>query len=310
MKLTVAICTWNRSRLLDETLAGLRAVRVPDGVRWEVLVVNNNSTDDTERVLDRHADSLPLRRLVETQQGHSHARNCALDNTDADWVVWTDDDVIVSENWLASFAETARRHPQAAAVGGPIDPWFPVEPAPELLEAFPVLRGGFIGIDYGPDERPLAADEPIWGANMAYQTAKVRGLRFNPDLGRVKNALVSGDDADFLARVRDTGAPVFYSPGMRLKHYVDPKRMTEEYLLGFYEGLGVTTARMTKIFTERRLFGFPLWVVRRFVESGFAAQYHRLRGHTVQRLTSLREYRRCKGILKGVMAARRTHAKT
>jgi glycosyltransferase involved in cell wall biosynthesis len=309
MTLTVAICTWNRSSLLDQTLARMRELHVPDGVTWELAVVNNNCTDDTDAVIARHAGVLPIRRLFEPTPGHSNARNCALAAITSDWVVWTDDDVQVAPDWLAAFAATASRYPDAAAVGGPIDPWFPAEPDPDLMAVFPILRSGFIGIDYGPNERELTADEPIWGANMAYQTAKVRGLRFDPRLGRVGAGLTSGDDADYLARVRATGAPVVYSPGMRLRHYVDPKRMTEDYLLGFYESLGVTAARMGHIPPGRGLFGLPVWVVRRLVETGLAAQFHRLRGRRVPRLTSLRDYCRCKGMIRGTLAARRPEGK-
>jgi glucosyl-dolichyl phosphate glucuronosyltransferase len=297
LQVTVAICTWNRSRLLDQTLTRMRDLRVPDGVCWELLVVNNNSTDDTDAVIGRHAQALPVRRLLETKQGHSNARNCALDHADADWLVWTDDDVLVSSDWLASFAQTAARHPQAAAVGGPIDPWFPVDPAPELLEAFPVLRGGFCGVDHGPEERPLAADEPIWGANMAYQLSRVRGLRFDPQLGRVKDALVSGDDGEYLVRVRALGAPVYWSPGMRLRHYVDPGRMTLDYLCRFYEGHGKTCVSCGGAPAGRRLFGVPLWVVRQLVENWIGCPWCRLLGRKVPALTRLRDYYRYKGML-------------
>ncbi|MFO0796683.1 MAG: glycosyltransferase [Gemmataceae bacterium] len=301
MSIAVVICTWNRAALLDQTLCRMRELE-PPGEPWELLVVNNASTDDTDAVVAKHTGALPVRRLFEPTPGQSNARNCGLANTRADWVVWTDDDVQVAPGWLAAFAATARRHPHAAAVGGPIDPWFPAPPDPDLVKVFPILGTGFIGIDYGPDEKPLGPDEPIWGANMAYSTAATAGMRFNPNLGRVGAGLVSGDDADFLARVRATGGAVVYSPGMRLRHYVEPKRMTEEYLLGFYEGLGVTAARMGQIPAGRSVRGLPLWVVRRWIEARLAAVVHRLRGARVPRLLSMRDYRRCRGMIRGVLA--------
>ena len=65
--ITVAICTWNRAQLLDQTLTEMRKLRIPPGIEWELLVVNNNCTDDTDGVLDRHEGRLPIRRLFETQ---------------------------------------------------------------------------------------------------------------------------------------------------------------------------------------------------------------------------------------------------
>lgn len=73
MLVTVAICTWNRAALLDQTLAELGQMRIPDGVDWELLVVNNNCTDATDAVLVRDASRLPLRRLFESQPGQSRA---------------------------------------------------------------------------------------------------------------------------------------------------------------------------------------------------------------------------------------------
>jgi hypothetical protein len=165
---------------------------------------------------------------------------------------------------------------------------------------FPILGTGFIGIDYGTEERELGPDEFIWGANMAYRSAAVKHLRFNPQLGRVGTSLVSGDDADYLARARNVDAPVVYSPGMRLRHYVDPTRMTEEYLLAFYEGLGVTAGRL-RAAPGPAILGVPLWVIRRLAEAKLAAVIEQMRGRRIPRLQALRDYRRCRGIVRGTV---------
>src|SRR5215213_3679943 len=94
MRFTVAICTWNRAALLPEVLGRLARARPPAG-GWELLVVNNNSTDDTERVLDAFAGRLPLRRAFEQRQGLSHARNTAVKEATGEYLVWTDDDALV-----------------------------------------------------------------------------------------------------------------------------------------------------------------------------------------------------------------------
>ena len=78
MRLTVAICTWNRSALLDRTLAEFRKLTIPPGLDWELIVVNNNSTDDTDRVIAAHTGALPIVRILESKQGHCHARNTAV----------------------------------------------------------------------------------------------------------------------------------------------------------------------------------------------------------------------------------------
>ncbi|MFO0455870.1 MAG: glycosyltransferase family 2 protein, partial [Planctomycetota bacterium] len=67
----IAICTWNRSALLAQTLESLAKLRIPPGIQWRVLVVDNRSTDDTQDTLEAYADVLPLVILNEPEQGHT-----------------------------------------------------------------------------------------------------------------------------------------------------------------------------------------------------------------------------------------------
>lgn len=147
MHATVAICTWNRAALLADTLASIERMRVPAGTAWELLVVDNASTDDTPAVLARFRDRLPLRSVVETQQGCSHARNRAMDEATGALLVWTDDDVQVEPGWFAAYLDAAARHPDAAFFGGPVDPLFAAPPPPwfeanlDVFAAALALRG-------------------------------------------------------------------------------------------------------------------------------------------------------------------------
>src|SRR5947209_1930972 len=128
MKISVAICTWNRAELLDRTLAEMRNLRIPEGVEWELLIVNNNCTDMTDTVIDRYRRQLPIRRLFEHAQGLSHGRNHALDAASGDLLIFTDDDVLVDPEWLAAYAAAAQSWPQATYFGGTIHHWFAVAP--------------------------------------------------------------------------------------------------------------------------------------------------------------------------------------
>ena len=164
--LTVAICTYNRCALLEQTLENLTKVNEPTGP-WSILVVDNNSSDNTAGVVERYAERLSIRRVFEPTQGLSKARNRALREVSTDYIVFTDDDVLVAENWLVGLANAIKRYPDAAALGGPIEPWFPCEPDSELMDAFYWLRSGFCGLDHGRPEGPLAKGMHDWGANFA-----------------------------------------------------------------------------------------------------------------------------------------------
>src|SRR3970040_3346 len=124
MRLTVAICTWNRSHILDQALTEMHGLDVPSGVEWELLVVNNNCTDNTDEVIDRHTRFLPIRRLHEPTPGKSHALNRAVGESRGEYILWTDDDVLVNRSWMVAYVEAFRRNPEAAFFGGPIEPLF------------------------------------------------------------------------------------------------------------------------------------------------------------------------------------------
>jgi glycosyltransferase involved in cell wall biosynthesis len=118
--ITVAVCSWNRSKSLRNTLLSLQPLTIPPAINWEVRIVDNNWTDDTDDVFEQFANRLPIRLLHEKQQGLSNARNCAIAAANGDYILWTDDDVIVDPNWLIAYTNAALTWPKAALFGGPI----------------------------------------------------------------------------------------------------------------------------------------------------------------------------------------------
>ncbi|MEO2022181.1 MAG: glycosyltransferase, partial [Pirellulaceae bacterium] len=92
MDITVAICTWNRADLLNQTLTRLQQLVIPEDLQWEIVVVNNACTDQTPEIVARHQEHLPLRMVMEPEPGLSCARNRAVQAARGRWIIWTDDD--------------------------------------------------------------------------------------------------------------------------------------------------------------------------------------------------------------------------
>jgi len=318
MKVTVAICTWNRADLLDQTLTRMRELRIPAGVEWELLVVNNNCTDRTDAVIARHASTLPIRRIFEPTPGHSNARNRAINEARSDLIAWTDDDVLVHEDWLGTLVEASYRHPEAAGFGGPIEPWFPVQPDPALVEAFPQLKRGFCGLGYESGEEILPDGKPVVGANMAFRMAAVQGLRFDIAIGALPRtvgrsrgkttlSLGGGEDDDYVRRLRARGGQILWVPSMRVRHYVDPKRMTLDYLRALYAEYGQLSVRQEGIPAGARVFGVPRWLVRAWIESRVRYALCFAGSNRVEMLTNLRQAVTYQGMIRECRAMRRSN---
>ncbi|MDB5311375.1 MAG: glycosyl transferase family 2 [Gemmataceae bacterium] len=293
---------------MDQTLGRMRDLHTPAGLAWDLVVVNNNSTDDTDAVIERHRPHLPLTRVFEPRQGHSNARNAALAAATGEVVVWTDDDVDPDPEWLAAAADAFARHPDAAAVGGPIEPWFPTAPDPDLAAVFAPLRVGYCGVDHGPTERWLGPGESIYGANMAFRRAAVAGLRFDPRTGRNGTALGSGDDLAYVAAVRAAGGKILWAPRMRLRHYVDPERMTLDYLKRYSRDNARVDVLMSSPAQVPTLFGLPRWVVRRYAAAVVRCWAAGLTGGRRRRLEATLEKWDLRGRIAGYRALARPPA--
>jgi glycosyltransferase involved in cell wall biosynthesis len=307
MNVTIAICTWNRAELLDLTLAEIRKFKIPDGLGWELLVVNNNCSDETESVIARHAEVLPITRVFEGQPGVAHARNCALTHAKSDWIIWIDDDVLVDPDWLLAFSRTVTQYPDAAVIGGPIAPWFPFEPDPDLFAAFAPLQRGFCGLDYGPEHQSLD-NKGLYCANMAVHLARTAGLKFDTDCGRVQNFQGGEEDLNFVRAVRARGERVIWSPKMRVRHYVDPKRMTVEYMDRWFNDLGEWTVRREGVPEGAQLFGVPRWLLRRYLTSAASAIGARLTFRRVAYLKARQEWSHARGTLRECRVVRQKRA--
>lgn len=245
---TVLIATYNRATLLGETLDSLRRLRVRPGRQWEVVVVDNNSTDDTRAVVERHGADfpVPLRYLFEARQGRSSALNAGIAAASGDVIAMTDDDVIVDERWLDAACDVLLEKDGAIAyAGGPVEPIWEIDP-PVWLD---LTRGdlwGTIAIqDHG--DRPFAYEEarrvPL-GANMAARRSFFAAIgTFRADLGRSSGRLVLGQEVpELLMRARAAGLRGMYLPAMRVRHHIPAKRLTRAYFRRWWFGKGVSRA--------------------------------------------------------------------
>jgi glycosyltransferase involved in cell wall biosynthesis len=278
MLVTVAICTWNRAKLLDQTLVRMRELRVSPGVEWELIVVNNNCTDETDAILEAHTGRLPLRYYSEPRPGKSHAANLAVEQARGELIIWTDDDVLVDPEWLAAYVSAAERHPDAAIFGGAIAPWYEVPPPPWVADNLKDLASMLAICDVAGDDRPFALNEFPFGANMAFRTAALRSVRFDPNLGPYKTERILGEETALIQALQKQGHRGVWIPSAKVAHFVTAQRMSYDYVWGYFHGRGRTLVRMDGDSTARLLFGVPRWLLRRYWSHRLASAFKWLLG--------------------------------
>ena len=135
---------------MRRTLNSLVGMRVPGDIAWEVVIVNNNSTDHTDNVIYEYVERLPVRREFEPRTGKSNALNRAIDVAKGEYILWTDDDVVVDAGWLTAYVEAFRRWPDAAVFGGRIRPRYDPPAAKWIMQSEAVLVGPY-AIPYQPE---------------------------------------------------------------------------------------------------------------------------------------------------------------
>lgn len=234
----IAICTWNRSALLAQTLESLGKLRIPPGIQWRLLVVDNRSTDDTQDTLDAYAETLPLVPLSESEQGHTFARNRAVRASTADLILWTDDDVIVDPGWLEAYVAAANRDPQVDFWGGRIEPCFPAGRPRWISENWSQLAGCFAARDLGDQPIEFTATSLPYGANFAVRGSVQRQHLFHTELGRRGDAVVGEDELEFLRRLLAGGHRGKWVPESRLQHVIPANRASTEYVFNYFVGQG------------------------------------------------------------------------
>ena len=240
--ITVCICTYNRAERLAAALESLTSLQDPGGLRWELLLIDNNSSDDTRSVAESFSNRLPLRYVFEVRQGLSHARNRAIEECRSEVLLFTDDDVIVDQGWLREYGEAVRTFSDADYFGGRILPLWP-SGRPRWLrqEPMPLLAGLFVWYDLGDQTREFRKGELLpYGASFALRRRLFERLEpFRGDLGVSGTAIGRGEEAEYLSRAALQGSRGIYVGKAVCLHWVDPGRLRLGYMYRYGVQKGV-----------------------------------------------------------------------
>jgi glycosyltransferase involved in cell wall biosynthesis len=243
MKFSVVIPTYNRSTDLRETLGSMAGLSTIE--EWELIAVDNNSSDDTRDIVEEAKDRFPapLRYVFEPEQGRCAALNAGIRASNGAIILTTDDDVRVETDWL-DCAGSALVRLDCDYVGGRVLPlWSAARPAwlPD--------RGGrhwavIALLDYGPTPIKFGNRVPL-GVNMAFRReAFERAGLWDNRVGRKAGTLLGQEVREWGLRARGAGLSGFYVPEMVIHHVISPDRLTKRYFRRWFYWHGISRAML------------------------------------------------------------------
>ena len=259
-RVVVAFCTYNRSGRLPGLVAALRAQACDEP--FDLLAVDNNSTDDTSKVLRVLAEQTGprLRSIKELKQGIVPARNRLLaEAAGAEFLLMLDDDELPQPGWLQS-GLAALRDQGLDCVGGRVRVNFEPHGRPAWLRD--ELLGFLAEVDHGQADFTIIDDStPIWTANVGYRMALfAEGLRFDARYSRAGKAVGGGEDVVMFQTLLGLQVHMGYRPHMAVDHFVEPWRLCRRYFLRLHFSSGLRAGLHATDVSGRTLFGVPLYL--------------------------------------------------
>jgi glucosyl-dolichyl phosphate glucuronosyltransferase len=265
---SVVMGTYNRCQFLAGALECLIAQECPE-LRYEIIVVDNNSTDNTRDVIESFAARDPrVRHVFEDQQGISYARNAGINQARSPIVAFTDDDVRVAPDWISTIKKTFDAHPEIGFIGGKVLPVWIVAP-PKWLTSQHWMPLGVQ--DHGDREFYLEPSRVtgVIGANLVVRRELFERVgMFAPEVQLVKGSIGTMEDHEFVDRLWRGGVIGLYVPQLVVQAPVEPERIKKKYHRRWHKGHGRSYAIMREERMEKaswHLFGVPAHLYRQAI---------------------------------------------
>jgi glycosyltransferase involved in cell wall biosynthesis len=272
---TVTICTYNGEHRLPSVLERLREQVDTDLFSWEIVVIDNNSKDNTAEIVKQYqanwSQDYPLKYCLETQQGLAFARQRAIEEARSEFIGFIDDDNLPDPDWVAKAYSFGKEHPRAGAYGGQIHPEFEVTPPKNFQRILPyfAVRGG----DKARLYRVNKFDFPAGAAMVIRKQAWCENVPKRPSLpGRVGKSMLGGEDYYVLRYIYNAGWEIWYTPSLHTYHQIPQWRMERDYLLSLMGDGGLCTCYLKMLGVKN--WQKPLVVARTILANLYHATRH------------------------------------
>jgi len=285
VNLDVVVPTYNRSQLLQRTLSSLLTAPIPECLSVTILVVDNNSSDDTEQVVNdlSFPSDRSLVYIRETKQGSSHARNAGISAGAGELIGFIDDDEEIDPTWYGVVAREFADQ-SVSFIGGPYLGNWSAPPPAWLPPGYHAAIGVVPPKPRGPFDAKFSGN--LMGGNAVVRRAVFDRIgMYSPLLGRSGKGLLSEEDAEFYRRLKAASIYGVYVPDLVIHHYIPSGRLTRKYHRRWSFWRAVSQGVLDRDIKEPTayMFGIPRYKIGRALRGIAAYPTHRLsrgtRGH-------------------------------
>ncbi|NEP00039.1 MAG: glycosyltransferase family 2 protein [Symploca sp. SIO2E9] len=268
VEITVAICSYNGATRLPKVLELLRSQSLTEHFSWEIIVVDNNSTDHTAAVVQQYqsnwSEAYPIRYYFEPRQGLAFARRKAIQEAKGSLIGFLDDDNFPASNWVNAAYEFGQLHPKAGAYGSRIYGDYEVEPPANFHKIACFLAI----IDRGDQAKRYELRPGLLPAGAGLVIRKQAWLDYVPELPVLKGVCTTtlsskGEDLETLSYIRNAGLEIWYNPEMSIHHGIPKSRLEREYLVKLFRGVGLSRypIRMLRFKAWQKPFIIPVYIL-------------------------------------------------
>ena len=261
MDISIIIPTFNNYKRLEITLEAFTRIHIPSCVSWELIVINNNSNDQTRDTLLKYSHLLPLKFFDEYRQGISFAKNLGLANSRGRLIIFADDDVKPCNDWLDIYWNQYLENETDYFWGGPVTSEF--ESTPKNMDLIKLAPPSVKGLSWGNKMRVLEKGEYFIGANWAVPSIilkKTGGFDTELGLNSSPNKVMIGEENDLMNRLVKEGLRPLYLPNASITHFVPQSKTTLEHIAARSEASGRFMAHQALNSHGARVFGIPRWI--------------------------------------------------
>lgn len=246
LDVSVVVCTRNRAASLCRLLDSFRDMDVPPDLAWEIVIVDNGSSDNTAEMVASVRDALPIRYSVEERAGVSNARNHAVSIARGRYLCWTDDDATVDKAWLTTYLKAFQAYPDAAVFGGRVSPVIE-GPSPRWIIRYSSrwpISDLLARRDFGSTPQPIDFRRGLFpfGVNFAVRAEEQRQHRYDPNLGVSPEQKRSAEESQLMFDIVSAGACGWWLPDSEVHHHFPRHRQTFKYLFEHYAAIGESQA--------------------------------------------------------------------